>query len=199
MGLSSHRAALTPQVRLFSNCATIFAGLEKTDAEICRVALACWNATWPSGQPGHAGRPRGVKLSGGQAQRGAAARMFVREPELLVFDDLSSALDVETEGQLWERLFENNQFTCLVVSHRRRLPGRYDHIDEDVRWRKAMKKLLAARKRRQLWNQTRVISESTHPVLCWVRRRGREENWYTEWFTVEVIAHAITSIAEKEI
>lgn len=44
--------------------------------------------------------PKGVKLSGGQVQRTAAARMFVREPELLVFDDLSSALDVETERQL---------------------------------------------------------------------------------------------------
>jgi ATP-binding cassette subfamily B protein len=41
---------------------------------------------------------RGVKLSGGQAQRTAAARMFIREPELVVFDDLSSALDVETES-----------------------------------------------------------------------------------------------------
>ncbi len=49
--------------------------------------------------------PRGVRLSGGQLQRSAAARMFVREPELLVFDDLSSALDVETETLLWERVF----------------------------------------------------------------------------------------------
>jgi ABC-type uncharacterized transport system YnjBCD ATPase subunit len=48
---------------------------------------------------------RGVKLSGGQGQRAAAARMFVRQPELLVFDDLSSALDIETEAKLWERLF----------------------------------------------------------------------------------------------
>ena len=65
---------------------------------------------------------KGVKLSGGQRQRTAAARMYVRDPELLVFDDLSSALDVETEGTLWERLFERNQgdaATCLVVSHRR--------------------------------------------------------------------------------
>lgn len=49
--------------------------------------------------------PRGVKLSGGQIQRTAAARMFAREPELYVFDDLSSALDVETEKILWERLY----------------------------------------------------------------------------------------------
>jgi len=48
--------------------------------------------------------PKGVKLSGGQIQRAAAARMFVRGAELLVFDDLSSALDVETEQELWSRL-----------------------------------------------------------------------------------------------
>ena len=52
-------------------------------------------------------------------QRAAAARMFIRQPELLVFDDLSSALDVETEEQLWQRLSEMRDTTCLVVSHRR--------------------------------------------------------------------------------
>jgi ATP-binding cassette, subfamily B, bacterial len=63
--------------------------------------------------------PRGLKLSGGQIQRAAAARMFVRDPALLVFDDLSSALDVETEQLLWTRLFARPTATCLVVSHRR--------------------------------------------------------------------------------
>jgi ATP-binding cassette, subfamily B, bacterial len=75
--------------------------------------------------------PRGVKLSGGQAQRTAAARMFVREPELLVFDDLSSALDVETERTLWERVDDLRARTgaaCLVVSHRRLALRRADHI-----------------------------------------------------------------------
>jgi len=77
--------------------------------------------------------PRGVRLSGGQIQRTAAARMFVRDAELLVFDDLSSALDVETEGQLWERLFstandDGNTPTCLVVSHRRAVLRRADQI-----------------------------------------------------------------------
>ena len=61
---------------------------------------------------------RGLRLSGGQVQRAAAARMFVRRPELLVCDDLSSALDVETEARLWERVFAHADRTVLAVSHR---------------------------------------------------------------------------------
>ncbi|HSM54771.1 MAG TPA: ABC transporter ATP-binding protein [Candidatus Sulfomarinibacteraceae bacterium] len=73
--------------------------------------------------------PRGVRLSGGQIQRTAAARMYVREAELLLFDDLSSALDVETERQLWERLFALDvRPTCLVISHRRPALRRADQI-----------------------------------------------------------------------
>ena len=76
---------------------------------------------------------KGVKLSGGQRQRAAAARMFVRDPELLVFDDLSSALDVDTERVLWERLVEGTLAgptapLCLVVSHRRPALRRADWI-----------------------------------------------------------------------
>ena len=72
--------------------------------------------------------PRGVKLSGGQQRRAAAARMFVRESELLVFDDLSSGLDVETEQTLWERLSDRTNSTVLAVSHRRAALSRADHI-----------------------------------------------------------------------
>ena len=72
--------------------------------------------------------PRGFKLSGGQVQRTGAARMFVRRPELLVFDDLSSALDVETEQKLWERVLELKETTSLVVSYRRVAYRRADHI-----------------------------------------------------------------------
>jgi len=73
--------------------------------------------------------PKGVRLSGGQKQRLAAARMFVRKPELLVFDDLSSALDVETEQILWERLFaDGNNQTCLAVSHRPFVLRKADNI-----------------------------------------------------------------------
>jgi len=73
--------------------------------------------------------PRGVKLSGGQVQRVAAARMFVTDAELLVLDDLSSALDAETEAELWARLFERGrEVTCLVVSHRPAALRRADQI-----------------------------------------------------------------------
>ena len=72
--------------------------------------------------------PRGVKLSGGQLQRAAAARMFIRNSDLLVFDDLSSGLDVETEQTLWKRLFETHRATCLVVSHRRAALQQADQI-----------------------------------------------------------------------
>ena len=73
--------------------------------------------------------PRGVRLSGGQVQRTSAARMFMTRAELLVFDDLSSALDVETEKALWERLFDRpDPPTCLVVSHRKSVLRRADQI-----------------------------------------------------------------------
>lgn len=60
---------------------------------------------------------RGVRLSGGQSQRVAAARAFVHRPELLVLDDLTSALDIETEAALWARL-RHDHMTVLAVSNR---------------------------------------------------------------------------------
>jgi len=130
--------AYTSQVpRLFSDTLrdNILMGLDRTDDDIYRaIRLAVMErdlAEFEEGLDAKVG-PKGVKLSGGQIQRTAAARMFVRESELLVFDDLSSALDVETERLLWERVFElntaGNTATCLVVSHRRVALRRADHI-----------------------------------------------------------------------
>jgi ATP-binding cassette subfamily B protein len=130
------RCAYTPQVphlfsaSLFDN---IILGTDLSRAEIQRaVYLAVLEddlAEMPDGLYTIVG-PKGTRLSGGQIQRAAAARMFSRRPDLFVFDDLSSALDVGTEAQLWERLlrfstkpgmmspdFQNP--TYLVVSHRR--------------------------------------------------------------------------------
>ncbi|MEI6440875.1 MAG: ABC transporter ATP-binding protein [Alphaproteobacteria bacterium] len=73
---------------------------------------------------------RGVTLSGGQVQRSAAARMFARRTDLLVFDDASSALDVRTEHAFWMRLFSqgDDRPTCLAVSHRLEAYRRADQI-----------------------------------------------------------------------
>jgi len=128
------RAAYTAQApRLFSETLkqNILLGLPDDPAAL---AAAVWGAVLEHDvQALEAGvetsvGTRGVKLSGGQAQRAAAARMFVRDAELLVIDDLSSALDVETERVLWERLFTSGDVTCLAVSHRRAALRRADHI-----------------------------------------------------------------------
>ncbi|MBO7748597.1 ABC transporter ATP-binding protein [Paenibacillus sp. MWE-103] len=101
--------------------------------------------------------PRGVKLSGGQMQRTAAARMLVREAELYVFDDVSSALDVETEAKLWDRLFESRgDATCLVVSHRRTALAHADRIvvmkDGRIEDEGTVEQLLASSETfRELW------------------------------------------------
>lgn len=102
------------------------AGRERLEQAVRNAVLERDLADLPEGLETPVGT-RGVKLSGGQVQRAAAARMFVREPELLVFDDLSSALDVETEQILWRRLAEGRA-TCLVVSNRPALLARADQI-----------------------------------------------------------------------
>jgi len=128
------RSAYTPQSpKLFSETLreNILLGLPEEEE---KLREAIWRAVLERDvEEMHQGLdtvigPRGVKLSGGQAQRTAAARMFYRNAELYVFDDLSSALDVETEALLWERLERRRNAACLVVSHRRAALERADHI-----------------------------------------------------------------------
>lgn len=133
------RVAYTAQIpRLFSDSLLnnlLLGRPEKTAALESAIAQAVMEEDVQMMEDGLATMvgPRGVRLSGGQVQRSAAARMFVRQPELYVFDDLSSALDVNTEKILWERLFSQRPEmqtapTCLVVSHRRPALRRADQI-----------------------------------------------------------------------
>lgn len=70
---------------------------------------------------------RGVRLSGGQVQRSAAARSFVQRAEVVFVDDLSSALDADTERRLWSGIDEADA-SFLIVSHRRPVLRRADRI-----------------------------------------------------------------------
>jgi|TARA_Y100000031_G_scaffold149717_1_gene188010 ATP-binding cassette subfamily B protein len=128
------RSAYTSQVpRLFSETMreNILMGLQRSqeelDAAIRSAVMAEDLDDLEEGLDTMVG-PKGVKLSGGQIQRVAAARMFIRTPQLLIFDDLSSALDVNTEKSLWTRLNEQLDTTCLVVSHRPAVLERADQI-----------------------------------------------------------------------
>jgi ABC-type multidrug transport system fused ATPase/permease subunit len=137
--LGPPRTAYTPQVpKLFSATLreNILLGLNYSEAQVQQaIALAALErdlAMMPEGLDTRIGS-RGMRLSGGQIQRVAAARMLIRQPELLVFDDLSSALDLETEHALWSNLFHLGAAqtwtpTVLVVSHRRAVLGRADRI-----------------------------------------------------------------------
>jgi ATP-binding cassette subfamily B protein len=79
---------------------------------------------------------RGITLSGGQKQRVSIARAIIKNPRIVLFDDCLSAVDTETEEEIFSKLNKiSNNKTSIVVSHRASSAKNADHIiilDEGV-------------------------------------------------------------------
>ena len=96
--------------------------LDATQEEIVeatrRAHLTDLIASLPDGYDTQIGE-RGLKLSGGQKQRLSIARMFLKNPRILILDEATSALDTETEAIIQEALNElAKDRTTLVIAHR---------------------------------------------------------------------------------
>lgn len=99
-----------------------YARPDASDEEIIDAARRAniheYVATLPKGYDTEVGE-RGVKLSGGQRQRIAIARVFLKNPKLLILDEATSALDNVTEMQIQSSLEElSRDRTVIVVAHR---------------------------------------------------------------------------------
>jgi ATP-binding cassette subfamily B protein len=136
------QASLRAQIGIVQQDVFLFAGtirdniaygrLGATDAEIIEAArrarLDAMIADLPEGLDTVVGE-RGVKLSGGQKQRLAIARMFLKNPPILILDEATSALDTETEAAIQASLAELAEGrTTLVIAHRLGTVRRADRI-----------------------------------------------------------------------
>ncbi len=126
------RASLRRQIGIVQQDVFLFSGtigeniaygkLEATEDEIWaaarRAQLDEFIRSQPEGLETVIGE-RGVKLSGGQKQRLAIARMFLKNPPILILDEATSALDTATEVAIQQALVELSKGrTTLVIAHR---------------------------------------------------------------------------------
>jgi ATP-binding cassette, subfamily B, bacterial len=123
--LRKHIGIVQQDVFLFSGTIReniAYGDLTATEEQIweaaSRASLAEIIRSLPAGMDTVIGE-RGVKLSGGQKQRLSIARMFLKNPPILILDEATSALDTETEALIQQSLAELSVGrTTLVIAHR---------------------------------------------------------------------------------
>lgn len=125
LSLRSHIGLVQQEVYLFSGTVIDNIRYGKLDASQEEIIAAAKNANahdfikaLPQGYDTDIGQ-RGVKLSGGQKQRLSIARVFLKNPKVIIFDEATSSLDNESEKAVQnalEKLIQNR--TTLVIAHR---------------------------------------------------------------------------------
>lgn len=103
---------------------------------------------------------RGVGLSGGQKQRISIARALVRDAKVLVMDDSTSALDMETEYAIQKAMERRKGITCFIIAHRVSAVKNADEI--------------------LYLEDGRIVERGTHDEL--IRLRGRYYDTYCEQY-----------------
>ena len=106
------------------SCYKLLYGIQKPCFRIC-IQVRSWIVKYddfieslPSGYNTAVGE-RGITLSGGQKQRIAIARIIIRNPEIIIFDDSTSNLDADTETRFLDTIKEFIAGkTTIVISHK---------------------------------------------------------------------------------
>lgn len=123
--LRKNLGLVTQDVYIFSGTIyenILYGDLEKSEEEVVQAArhahLSKLIAKLPDGFASYIGE-RGTKLSGGQKQRISLARVFLKNPNILILDEATSALDNETEKEIQKVIDEvSKNKTNLIVAHR---------------------------------------------------------------------------------